>query len=153
MAVNREDLKKRIGARTAADLDSTVDFKLTFRPPDWQLASIHPSVVLTDSLARVQDKVAALAADGHPVLAAEIRSTAASGEAFARSVEGALIAARTLAHFTGGRTLDMHGCGAAVPAAAAAFALERGYFDGFYPVDPPAVQPDGLDWKALVDAK
>jgi len=68
-------------------------------------------------------------------------------------VEGVVIAARSIAHFTGGRTLDMHAEGAAVNAAAAAFALERGYFDGFHAANPPAARAGLPDWKTLTGGK
>ena len=149
MDVEKNALRKLLGVRTASDLDSTVDFRLAFHPPRWVVASMHPAVVIADSFAAADRRAIALAAAGHPALAAETRPADADAEAFELCVEGIVIAARTLAHFTGGRTLDMHAEGAAVNAAAAAFALERGYFDGFYAAHPPAARAGLPDWKAL----
>ena len=149
MGVDREKLRREIGVRKSSDLDTTVDFRMCFRPPDWLLASIHPAVVMTESLESVRETVDALAADGHPVLAAEVRGISMEGASLANSIEGAIIAARTLAHFTGGRTMDMHATGAAVPIAAAAYALERDFFDGFYATAPSTEKIRGRDWKTL----
>ena len=153
MAVEKNALRKLLGVRKTSDLDSTVDFRLAFHPPQWVLASVHPAVVIADSFAAADRRAAALAEAGHPALAAETRPAGKDAEAFARCVEGVVIAARSIAHFTGGRTLDMHAEGAAVNAAAAAFALERGYFDGFHAANPPAARAGLPDWKTLTGGK
>ena len=149
MGIDREKLRREIGVRKSSDLDTTVDFRMEFRPPAWVLASMHPAVVLTESLESVAGMVGELAARGHPVLAAEVRSVSTDARLRAASIEGAIIAARTLAHFTGGRTMDMHATGEAVPVAAAAFALERPFFDGFYAVRPSGSKIGGFDWRTL----
>ena len=128
----RAQLRRQKGVRELCDIDTTMEFRLAFHPPAWVVASIHPAVVVAETFDAADARAAELAGQGHPALAAESRLKGKGGEADARRIEEIIKAARALAHFTGGRTLDMHAIGKAADAAKTAYTLERGYFDGFY---------------------
>jgi hypothetical protein len=128
----RSQLRRQKGVRELCDIDTTMEFRLAFHPPAWVVASIHPAVVVAETFDAADALAAELALQGHPALAAESRLKGKGGEAEARRIEEIIKAARALAHFTGGRTLDMHAIGKAADAAKTAYTLERGYFDGFY---------------------
>ena len=130
MPVDREKLRRETGVRELADIDGTVTFRMSFHPPAWVVASLHPAVVVADSLAVADKRAAELAAKGRPALAAEMRCGKGK-DAFARCVENVIRAARMLCHFTGGRTMDMWAEGASAEAAKTAYLIERAYFDGF----------------------
>ena len=132
MTKDRDELRRKTGVRKLEDIDGTISFRMAFRPAKWTLASVHPAVVVSDDFAAADALAAELAGRGHPALAVESLPAPGGGaEARARRVEDVIRAARTLAHFTGGRTLNMHAMGSAVEAARTAYELERGYFDCF----------------------
>ena len=128
----RGQLRRQKGIRELCDIDTTMEFRLAFHPPAWVVASVHPAVVVAEKFEAADARAAELARQGHPALAAESRLDGKGGEAEARRVEEIIKAARALAHFTGGRTMDMHAIGKAADAAKTAYTLERAYFDGFY---------------------
>jgi hypothetical protein len=107
------------------------DFRLAFHPPKWVLAVSIPAVV-SRILADADRRAAALASCHPPSPPNRVRR--AKPEAFA--LRGGVLSRReTLAHFTGGRTLDMLRK-ARGERAAAAFALNA-VFRRFHAAHPP----------------